>query len=551
MVTKSKDEAGKQDEQGLEARLRSVIANVEEARNHLMDARASDGDRETFDASLDALDDLLARAGAGAADGSMEGPPGVAMPEDFLHKAHHAIRGSLGSAIGHLDLLREHHGLGEQDRRDAVDMAWQAASDAGRYVRELFEIAYAWSQGPAVPLRAVSLPTQLREVLDITSAHATSRRVKIHLQLDRDVQRIRADPDGLQEMVEMVMEHAVDAAPEGTSVDIRARPHGGGMRIEVEHEGRCPWKPERHFTPFEPAAPGAPLGLAALPHLAQMRSGDVGVDVLEKGERLWIQIPMWEEQSGETRPAPADASPVRRSGPPRVLVVEDDKEEREALGNMLGQMGYEVVAAATVAQAVEAVESQDLDAITLDLLLGRGYSTRVLAAARTGRNRDATILVLSATRPGNVAFPYAVQGHLQKPVTKRTLSRALRWSGIPPPKSGPVLLVGAVPKHLERSLNEQGISTLRSKDPIDASPFLEEDPVVVVAAADVQLEHEFFEALGGAALILWGEEGYGEKELRQAAAATVTPEKGMDALLEQVQYWRKEQHKMTVRGGAF
>jgi DNA-binding response OmpR family regulator len=68
--------------------------------------------------------------------------------------------------------------------------------------------------------------------------------------------------------------------------------------------------------------------------------------------------------------APAEeprSAPVAR--PPRVLVVEDDAETRGVLHALLVHAGYEVLVAATGAQALVALAAEDVALVLLDLML--------------------------------------------------------------------------------------------------------------------------------------------------------------------------------------
>lgn len=564
----SDDDASRDLLQEREARLQAertlhgLRAVLEEARNHLMDARSGHEDEAAFEASLDAVDDLLGRAEEDAMEHPVGVESGIALTADFLREANHAIRGTLGGAVGHLDLLRDTGSLDPEQVRRSVQAAWEASATADRFVQEFFDVASAWSQGPTVPTRAVSVAALLEEVIKVAEAQADSRRVRVHTEIEKGSQRARVDPDGFQEMVEMMLEHAVDAAPAGSDVLVRVRDDASTLRVEIAHEGRCPWSAERHFQPFEPAEPGSPIGLCALKHLTRMRAGQAGVDPTEpRGEVVWVQLPHWQEPAqglpaaGEVE---GEAQETQKEAPasgttPKILIVEDDRQDLDSLRTMVEEAGYEATTVTTVDQAVAAVEEHTFDAITLDLLLGRSYSTRVLAAARNGRNADAAILVLSATRPGNVAFPFPVQGHLQKPVYKRTLLRALRWSRVPPPIGGPVIFVGREPPPgFAAEFERWGRRLLHAPDPDAAKELLDEDPVVVVIdPGRAAVGRGFLDALQGATLVLWGDQKPSQSRLRQAASATLRTSDGKDALLRELGRILDEQASLTsLEGGS-
>lgn len=535
-----------------QAMLRALLATVEEARHHLMDARSDKDDTAAVEESLETVDDLLGQVEEEARNSLADSDLGVAMTPELLREAAHAIRGPLGASVGHLDLLRDGRGMSEEQVGRSVQAAWEGAAMADRFIQEFFDIANAWAKRPVMPTRPVSVTALLSEVLDVAEAHAKSRRVHITRRIDKELRRARVDPDGFEEMVEMMVEHAIDAAPAGSDVDVVVRPEVETVRIEVSHTGSCPWPPKRHFQPFEPAEPDAPIGITALRELARMRAGDAGVETRKPGELLWFEVPDWKHTEKTPAPAPEQAKvpakPLSRTA--RVLVVEDDRADREAIQTILREAGYEADVAVTVDAAVEAVENGDYDAITLDLLLGRSYSMRVLAAARTGRNRDAAILALSATRPGNVAFPFPVQAHLQKPVKKRVLLRALRWGGVPPPVGGPVLLLATtVPAGLKGAVQEKGRRLLHAKDADAAQELFQEDPSILIVGPGMDVPRSLLDVLQGAAVILWGETGASPDGFKDMASAAVPEDADPSNLVEALASIVHEEG-MAMEGGS-
>jgi CheY-like chemotaxis protein len=76
----------------------------------------------------------------------------------------------------------------------------------------------------------------------------------------------------------------------------------------------------------------------------------------------------------------------------RILIVEDSQLVTEAFTILFTEAGYDVVSAATVAEAIERGSSEALDLILLDLSLPDGGGLEVLDALRErGRLPRATL----------------------------------------------------------------------------------------------------------------------------------------------------------------
>jgi CheY-like chemotaxis protein len=105
----------------------------------------------------------------------------------------------------------------------------------------------------------------------------------------------------------------------------------------------------------------------------------------------------------------------------RVLYVEDDGESREVLIEVLLDLGFEVVAAATVAEALARLDADRFDVVLADMTLPDADGTVIVEAAR----RLATpVVVLSGW--GDEIARGAADAVLRKPVPFRDLGATLQ-----------------------------------------------------------------------------------------------------------------------------
>src|SRR3989442_2608702 len=101
----------------------------------------------------------------------------------------------------------------------------------------------------------------------------------------------------------------------------------------------------------------------------------------------------------------------------RILVVEDHRDTRSTLAHLLRHFGYEIAVADCVAEALDACQAQEFDAVLCDIGLpdGSGYDLiaqaksqqAVTAIALTGFGKDEDI-----QRSKEAGFDF----HLTKPV---------------------------------------------------------------------------------------------------------------------------------------
>jgi DNA-binding response OmpR family regulator len=111
--------------------------------------------------------------------------------------------------------------------------------------------------------------------------------------------------------------------------------------------------------------------------------------------------------------------------PPKVLVVEDEKNIRDLVCLHLGLEGYECVPLADGREAMALASEKPFDLIVLDLMLpGVDGVTITRALRRHGPNRDAPILMLTARREESdkvMGLDSGADDYLTKPFGVREL----------------------------------------------------------------------------------------------------------------------------------
>lgn len=117
--------------------------------------------------------------------------------------------------------------------------------------------------------------------------------------------------------------------------------------------------------------------------------------------------------------------------PIRVLLVEDDNNERELLAGYLRTSGYEVTTAADGEKAVELLSSQDRpDVVLLDMLMPCFDGAQTINLIRETPHLDGLkVFAVSGTSPADLGVtlgPQGVDGWFDKPLNPDQLVKALR-----------------------------------------------------------------------------------------------------------------------------
>jgi CheY-like chemotaxis protein len=149
-------------------------------------------------------------------------------------------------------------------------------------------------------------------------------------------------------------------------------------------------------------------------------------------------------------------------------VIEDDRADQSWMVRVLTEAGYQVVTAATCADAEARSRERAFDGITLDLLLPDGSGWDFLRTIRReGKNRDTPVVIATVVAEKGVAAGFAVHDFLVKPLPAEQLLESLRRVACERPGPHSVLVVDDDPnslKLMELKLKEAGFGSICALD---------------------------------------------------------------------------------------
>lgn len=151
-----------------------------------------------------------------------------------------------------------------------------------------------FSKMPQPQLQPVQVNDVVRQVTALHGAQLQGK-VEVKVELDEGLPDIAADPDLLHRALSNLVLNALDAMPEGGSINLRTRDLGAQVRLEVADTGggltreEC----ERLFTPYYTTKRhGTGLGLAIVQSVVSDHGGSISVESAPgKGTTFRIDLP--------------------------------------------------------------------------------------------------------------------------------------------------------------------------------------------------------------------------------------------------------------------
>ncbi|MCU0617621.1 MAG: ATP-binding protein, partial [Gemmatimonadaceae bacterium] len=255
-----------------------------------------------------------------------------------------------------------------------------------------------------------ALPALLTPMADILRS-VVGDTITLTIECAADTPWIRVDRVQLEQALVHLATNAKEAMPAGGRLQLVAtRRADGQAELRVRDTGMgIPFDVQAHiFEPFfttKTNRRGTGLGLSAVLGIVQQHGGTLAVESAPgAGSTFTITLP--------AVAAPTDAPPVPVLSPPpvarhqRLLVVEDEAVFGLLMRRLLTDLGYRVMLAGSLHEAVTQLETTAISHPTLPVLFMSGYDHEQLA--RGGEE---------------VELPRTL---LQKPFTQDELDRAVR-----------------------------------------------------------------------------------------------------------------------------
>jgi PAS domain S-box-containing protein len=276
----------------------------------------------------------------------------------------HDFNNILATMLMELGLLREEPGLSEDVRAGLHDLEASVGRATG-LTRQI--LAFSRRQLMQMkPLRLDALLTDLHKML----GRMLGETIQISLHAAPGSSAIKGDSGMIEQVVMNLCVNARDALPAGGRIDLRVE----DVTLDASHTRDNPESRTGHFVClsvtdtgcgmneqvrqhlFEPffttkdTGKGTGLGLSTVYGIVKQHDGWIEVESQEgKGSSFHVLLPALAIDAVAASPD-ASAAPARGRGE-TLLLVEDEKSLRLALGSILRRFGYRVLEASNGAHA--------------------------------------------------------------------------------------------------------------------------------------------------------------------------------------------------------
>jgi PAS domain S-box-containing protein len=354
----------------------------------------------------------------------------------------HDFNNLLQTVQGHAELIL----LSKKDD-DSLQKPLEAILHSAQRGRQLSRQLLTFSRRVETSMGRIHLNEQIKQVKELL-VHTIPKMIGIELDLDEDLNAIRADSTQIEQLLVNLAVNAKDAMPDGGTLRIETRNVAIGedrvlqrseiapgeyvmLKVSDTGAGISESDLEHVYEPFfttKELGKGTGLGLAIVYGIVTDHRGAISCESKTgEGTSFTILFPVADRSQPEEEALEQEEIP---GGTETILLVDDELLIRDLGVTMLATFGYDVLTAANGQEALETYKSRmdDIHLIILDLVMPEMGGAQCLERI-TELNPHARVLVASGHVPVESGFQESVgsaRGFVSKPYEVGAILKAIR-----------------------------------------------------------------------------------------------------------------------------
>ncbi|MGE5608431.1 MAG: PAS domain S-box protein [Bacillota bacterium] len=306
--------------------------------------------------------------------------------DHFLAVVSHELRTPLTPILAIASAIQEQNNLSPELREELAIIRRNAEQEA-RLVEDLLNLTRLNRGKIELHQEVVEAHALLRSILGQFQDQIETKGLELSMSLRAKQSHIWADPGRIQQVFSNLLSNAIKFTPEGGRVAVRTFNAEGQLRIEVTDTGIGiePHVLPRIFSPFEQGEQtvsrkygGLGLGLAIAKGIIDLHHGTLTATSpgRDQGTSFVVALEAMPAMPNRVRPQAegGQANPTKR----RILLVEDHPDTLRIVSKLLGMIGYEVVTATGMQEALTLASQGKFDLLVSDIGLPDGSGLDVM-----------------------------------------------------------------------------------------------------------------------------------------------------------------------------
>jgi len=363
----------------------------------------------------------------------------------FMATLAHELRNPLAPLTHALHVLRRED-VDPAKHKWAVDVIQRQSVQLTRLVDDLLDVARITQGKVSLQLQDVDICEVIRNAIEISMPLIEAMQHTLTTHVPGAPVLVRADPVRLAQCLSNLLNNAAKYTPPGGDITLRASVHEQHFELEVRDsgDGIAPEAMAELFDIFSQgdrarprAQGGMGVGLWIVKTFVEMHGGSVKAhsDGEGRGSSFVVHIPH-AALLGQSPAARAEPLPSPAGQPCLILVLDDNADNADSLGELLALCGHEVHKAYTAESGLRAAARLRPDVAILDIGLPDIDGYEVARRMRADRATAHTMLIALSGwgQPADreLASAAGFDHHLVKPAELDVILELIRAAACQP-----------------------------------------------------------------------------------------------------------------------
>lgn len=365
----------------------------------------------------------------------------------FLANISHEIRTPLSGIMGMTDILLSRSGDGEY-RRQLMLM-----KDAEETLLDIINKVLELSKIESGALTAENKPFNLRNCIEKSviplQMSVKNREIEFLIEVEDEIPEILVgDGNRLQQILINLVSNAIKFTERG-KIRLSVRQYSEmednhlpllfavqdtGIGIPKAEQSRIFDTFQQVDSSFSKRHQGTGLGLSISKQLIELMGGTIWLESTHgTGSAFYFNLDLQLPLEAEIKAAKEPQQEVRRSGSPlHILLVEDNRLNRESVVHFLREMGHRSSVAENGEQALEMLRENEYDLVLMDVQMPKMNGIEATMRIRQGGDRrirkDLPIIALTAYAMKNEVeqiLDAGMNAYVSKPINRDHLFRII------------------------------------------------------------------------------------------------------------------------------
>ncbi|MBB1274133.1 ATP-binding protein [Psychromonas sp. SR45-3] len=295
----------------------------------------------------------------------------------YLAALSHELRTPLNVLLGYAQLLMRDKVLPPK-QRESIAIVRRNGEHLADLIESLLEVSKIEAGRVTLQRDEFNLKAILQQLVDMFQMQASKKGIKFHYIASANLpDYVATDKQRFRQILINLISNAIKYTEKGSvTFKVTYRSEVANFSIIDTGAGIAKSNQELIFKPFEQirnthtqSIGGTGLGLTISRSLAELMGGEISLSsIVGQGSTFNFKLMLFKLHKDPKEPELNKSEAIGYNGDKQtVLVVDDNKNQRELMFNLLEPIGFEVLLAEHAQQGFELLQENDIDLILMDV----------------------------------------------------------------------------------------------------------------------------------------------------------------------------------------